>query len=60
MAFHGAPDEVPKHAIKACDSALRQKAGLIALNQRWAKRNIPPLGARMGIHTGEALAGNIG
>ena len=60
MAFWGAPAPNPNHAIAACTAALRNQATLAGLRTRWAAQGLPRLHARIGIHTGEVIVGNIG
>jgi adenylate cyclase len=60
MAFWGAPLDQPDQAQKACRAALRQQAALAELNQRFAGQDLPPLTMRIGLHTGDAIVGNLG
>jgi adenylate cyclase len=60
MAFWGAPTARPDHAAAACLTALRNQAALAALRDRWRAEGRPPLFARIGLHTGEVVVGNIG
>jgi adenylate cyclase len=60
MAFWGAPLEQPDQAVRACRAALQQQAALVDLNQRFAHLGLPPLAMRIGLHTGEAIVGNLG
>lgn len=60
MAFWGAPLEQPDQAFRACRAALRQQAALLALNRHFAALDLPPLQMRIGLHTGEAIVGNLG
>jgi adenylate cyclase len=60
MAFWGAPTATVDHAAAACVTALRNQAALAALRQRWQAEGKPPLFARIGLHTGEVVVGNIG
>jgi adenylate cyclase len=60
MAFWGAPAPTPNHAIAACTAALRNQATLAELRPRWTSLGMPELHARIGIHTGEVVVGNIG
>jgi len=60
MAFWGAPLDQEDQALRACRAALRQRAALSILNQRFAGLNLPPLAMRVGLHTGEAIVGNLG
>ena len=69
LVVFGAPDRLPGHAEHAvrCASAMRQ--ALLALNRRWAEsgyserwrvHGIERLEARIGVHTGRVVAGNLG
>jgi adenylate cyclase len=60
MAFWGAPLEQPDQAARACRAALRQQAALKELNRQFAGLNLPPLSMRIGLHTGDAIVGNLG
>jgi adenylate cyclase len=60
MAFWGAPLDQPDQARRACRAALRQQAALKELNLQFASLNLPPLSMRIGLHTGDAIVGNLG
>jgi adenylate cyclase len=60
MAFWGAPLDQPDQARRACRSALKQQAALAELNRRFTDLNLPPLTMRIGLHTGDAIVGNLG
>ncbi|MGB8992813.1 MAG: adenylate/guanylate cyclase domain-containing protein [Desulfobaccales bacterium] len=60
MAFWGAPLDQPDHAGRACRAALRQTQALVELNRRFAGLELPPLTVRIGLHTGDAIVGNLG
>ncbi|MEW5944829.1 MAG: adenylate/guanylate cyclase domain-containing protein, partial [bacterium] len=60
MAFWGAPLEQPDTAARAVDAALRMKKKLNELNARWEKEGGAPIAVGIGIHTGEAVVGNVG
>jgi adenylate cyclase len=60
MAFWGAPLDQPDQAFRACRAALRQQAALADLNRRFAGLDLPPLVMRIGLHTGDAIVGNLG
>jgi adenylate cyclase len=60
MAFWGAPLDQEDQAAAACRAALRQAAALQELNRHFAERGLPRLNLRMGLHTGEAIVGNLG
>ena len=60
MAFWGAPLDQKDQSLRACRAALRQRAALEGLNRRFAEQKLPPLTMRIGLHTGEAIVGNLG
>ena len=60
MAFWGAPLDQADQAARACRAALRQQAALKDLNQGFAGLDLPPLSMRIGLHTGDAIVGNLG
>ena len=60
MAFWGAPDEQPDHAERACRAALAMGRAIHEENTARRSRGEPPLGLRVGVHTGRMVVGNIG
>jgi len=60
MAFWGAPDVQPDHAARAYRAAQEITAALGADNERRRAKARPPVRVRIGIHSGTAVAGNIG
>lgn len=60
MAFWGASLDMEDHALRACRAALRQVEALADLNGDFEKMGLPALKLRVGIHTGEAVVGNLG
>jgi adenylate cyclase len=60
MAFWGAPEVQEDHAIRAVHAAQRINARLSADNARRAAKGLAPVRIRIGIHSGRAIAGNIG
>jgi adenylate cyclase len=60
MAFWGAPLRLENHAQYACDAALKMKETIACLREDWRQRELPPLEARMGIHSGPVVVGNVG
>ena len=60
MAFWGAPEKQKDRAIRACRAALAIRAGIAADNRERKSRGEPPVHVRVGIHSGQATAGNIG
>jgi adenylate cyclase len=60
MAFWGAPLPLEDQALRACRAALRQQEALHGLNQLFQTKGWPHLYCRIGLHTGEAVVGNLG
>jgi adenylate cyclase len=60
MGLFGAPLDDPDHGEHAVQAALAMTRALDDLNQRWAAMGRPVLDIRIGISTGEMVAGNIG
>jgi adenylate cyclase len=60
MAFWGAPEAQPDHAARAARAALAIAERLGSDNARRAKKGLSPVRIRIGIHSGRAIAGNIG
>ena len=60
MAFWGAPNPMENHAALACRSALICKKLLSSMNDDFKQHHFPPLYTRFGIHTGQAIIGNMG
>jgi len=60
MAIWGAPIDVPDHAARACDVALKMQETLIGLNQQWAKSGKPAVSIGIGLNTGAMAVGNMG
>ncbi|MDQ1343569.1 MAG: Adenylate/guanylate cyclase protein [Patescibacteria group bacterium] len=60
MGFFGAPLPMEKPEAAACRTALEQQARLRMLRTQWKKEGIPTVSARIGIHAGEAMVGNVG
>lgn len=60
MCFWGAPLPDEDHPINACRAALQCKIRLTELNKIWELDGKPPLYTRFGIHTGDAIVGNVG
>ena len=69
LAVFGAPSRQPDHAARAVRCALRMRQLLVQLNaeaqasglaELWEQAGLDALRHRVGIHTGEVVAGNIG
>jgi len=64
MVQFGAPVSYPDHAARALRAALamRDAAGEFVswMSERFAERNLPAFNIGIGIHTGEAIVGNVG
>ncbi len=60
MAFWGAPIRDPQHAIRSVRAAVNMIRALPKVNATVVARGIPELHIGVGIHTGEAVVGNIG
>jgi adenylate cyclase len=60
LALFNAPRAVADHPAAACRAALRSQACLQELEPEWQQRGKPPLRSRIGLHTGDAIVGNIG
>ena len=60
MAFWGAPLPEPRHAALALEAAFAMRESLGRLSLDFAARGLPVLDARMGLHAGPAVVGNVG
>ena len=60
MAFWGAPDDQPDHAARACRAAAAASEAMAAANRAAEKAGRPRIRVRIGLHTGQAVVGNIG
>lgn len=60
MAFWGAPEHQENHADLALSAAAHMLNALDSANAGRRKKGIEPLHMRIGLHTGEAVVGNIG
>ncbi len=62
ISFFGAPLNLPRHALMACQAAVRMKAKEAELNARFLETGIAPsmLLTRVGINTGDMVVGNMG
>jgi adenylate cyclase len=60
MAFWGAPQEQPDHARRAARAVIAMAERVRARNVTREAAGIPPIHMRIGVHSGEAVVGNIG
>ncbi|MGB8931775.1 MAG: adenylate/guanylate cyclase domain-containing protein, partial [Anaeromyxobacteraceae bacterium] len=60
MAFWGAPQEQPDHALLACRAALQMMDRLQGLKARWRERGLPEIDIGVGINTGQMSVGFVG
>ncbi|MDC7218153.1 MAG: adenylate/guanylate cyclase domain-containing protein, partial [Spirochaetales bacterium] len=60
MAFWNAPVNDAQHARNGCLTALNCREALNKFNSNCRNCNKPELLTRLGVHTGEAVVGNIG
>jgi adenylate cyclase len=60
MAFWGAPQEQPDHALRACRAALGMIDRLDALREGWRRRGLPDVDVGIGINTGPMSVGFVG
>ena len=60
MAFWGAPISLEDHAAKACLAALECQVRMNKINESLSQAGIPPLSMRIGLHSGDAVVGNMG
>ena len=60
MALFGIPVPTPDHARLGCKAALDCQAALRPLNAEFKLEGLPEVKMRIGIHSGEVRAGNVG
>ncbi len=60
MAFWGAPIDTGNCEINSCYSAIQSMVAIKKINNELQKEGFPELSIRIGIHSGDAIAGNIG
>jgi adenylate cyclase len=60
MAFWGAPLESPDAARNACRAALASLEALERVNRTFRERGLGAISMRVGLHTGDAIVGNLG
>ncbi|NIP39047.1 MAG: CHASE2 domain-containing protein [Candidatus Dadabacteria bacterium] len=60
MAFWGAPIESENDDINACQAAVASIKLLTEKNKEFEQKGLPQISSRVGIHSGEAIVGNLG
>ncbi|CAJ1342074.1 unnamed protein product [Effrenium voratum] len=61
LILWNAPDDLKEdHPVAACRAAVAQHKALSRLNEAFAEMMLPSIRIRIGLHTGDVLAGNIG
>jgi adenylate cyclase len=60
MAFWNAPQPQADHAALAVSCALEMRGALARFEEKWAGPNRESFECGIGVHTGEALVGNMG
>lgn len=60
MAFWGAPLKTDFDEVNACNAALECIEVLEQVNKQFSESGLPIIKIRIGIHTGDAIVGNIG
>lgn len=60
MAIWNAPNPNPRHAVLACESALRMRQAVLDRQAEWEKTYGHRVVARAGINTGDAVVGHVG
>ena len=69
LAVFNAPNDLPNHAERAtaCAIAMRDRLRVLnaewdaaGLSKLWKERGVPAIAARIGVHTGNVVAGNLG
>lgn len=60
MAFWGAPLDDAQHAEHAVRAAIEMQAAMQQVVADLRARGLPPIGMRIGLHTGTAVVGNVG
>lgn len=60
MAIWNAPAVQGDHAALACETAIMMRKELEGLRLKWREEGRPLLNSRIGINTGEMIAGNMG
>jgi adenylate cyclase len=60
LAYFGAPQDTPNHAVRAVRCALAMQQALEGFNKEIAVQGHAPLAIGVGVHTGNVVLGDIG
>jgi len=60
MCIYGAPVRNQEHPTDAVKSAVRMLDSLTRMNHWFARKSLPEVSIRCGVHTGRVLVGNMG
>lgn len=60
MAIWNAPVIDEQHTFNACLAALEIRDALVVFNDELKRNKFPPMYTRFGLHTGDAVVGNVG
>jgi class 3 adenylate cyclase/CHASE2 domain-containing sensor protein len=60
MAVFGTPVPLPDHALRAILVSLEMQKELVGMRARWKEEGRPELEVRIGLNTGQMIAGNMG
>lgn len=60
MAFWGAPQIQPDHALRGCRGALRAVRRMEKINAAWKAEGKPAFRVRIGLNSADVLVGNVG
>jgi adenylate cyclase len=60
MVLFGAPLTCPDAPVRAVNTAIQMQERLEELGANWEREGVGPLRIGIGIHTGDAIVGNIG
>lgn len=60
VALFGAPEEDSQHALHALEAAMDMQGRLTRLQQKWMPGTSTHVSMGIGLHTGDALVGNLG
>ncbi len=60
LALFGTPQDDPEHAVHALEAAMEMQKRLEKLRGKWSEHHASDLAIGIGLHTGDAMVGNIG